>query len=295
MAAPTNLITLASTISSKETAVSFLQEKGILHARRQCASGHEMSLSVGSERWRCNKRTCRTEIGIRKGTWLEGSRVDFQKVVLFIYCWSKELTSVKFCHEELNLNHNTTVDWNNYLREVCAWRLIQNSTVIGGDGLHVEIDESMFSRRKNAIGRVLPQQWVFGGICRETREVFMCMVPDRSRQTLESVIRNSIASGSIIVSDCWAAYNYIDQINGMNYSHQVVNHSESFVDPTTRAHTQTIESMWHLAKMRNKRQCGTHRTLLDSYLNEFMWRKRLQTNGNAFDCILSDIVSFYPL
>lgn len=289
-----NLITLASTISSKEKAVAFLQEKGILHDRRRCAFGHEMSLSVGSDRWRCNKRTCRTEIGIRRGTWLEGSRVDFQKVVLFIYCWSKELTSVEFCNEELSLNHNTTVDWNNYLREVCAWRLIQNSTVIGGDGLHVEIDESMFSRRKNEVGRVLPQQWVFGGICRETREVFLYTVPDRSRQTLESVIRNSIAPGSIIVSDGWAAYNYIDQIDGMNYSHQVVNHSENFVDPTTGAHTQTIESMWHLAKMRNKRQCGTHRTLLESYLCEFMWRKRLQTKGNAFDCILSDIVSFWP-
>ena len=84
------------------------------------------------------------------------------------------------------------------------------------------------------------------------------------------------------------------QINEMKYTHQVVNHSENFVDPTTGAHTQTIESMWHLAKMRNKRQCGTHRTLLESYLCEFMWRRRLQNNSNAFDCILSDIVSFFP-
>ncbi|KER30310.1 hypothetical protein T265_03255 [Opisthorchis viverrini] len=51
-------------------------------------------------------------------------------------------------------------------------------------------------------------------------------------------------------------------------------HTEDFVDPTTTAHTQTIESLWHVYKMRNKRQYGTHRSLVDSYLCEFVWRQR---------------------
>ena len=35
--------------------------------------------------------------------------------------------------------------------------------------MNVEIDESLFVRRKN-VGRTLPQQWVFAGICRENEK-----------------------------------------------------------------------------------------------------------------------------
>lgn len=57
-------------------------------------------------------------------------------------------------------------------------------------------------RIKNEICRVLPQL-IFDDSYRETSEVFLYTVPDRS--SLELVIRNSTAPGSIMLSDCWAA------------------------------------------------------------------------------------------
>jgi len=59
------------------------------------------------------------------------------------------MSSVTFCKRELKMGQNAVVDWSNYLREVCIWKLENNYEEIGGPGLIVEIDESLFVRRKN--------------------------------------------------------------------------------------------------------------------------------------------------
>lgn len=91
---------------------------------------------------------------------------------------------------------------------------------------------------------------MFGSIHCERREVILYTVSDCSRKTLESVIRNPIAADSITVSSCWVAEKCINQIDDMNHFHQMINHSDPFVDTMTSAHTQAIESMWNLAKIR---------------------------------------------
>ena len=112
----------------------------------------------------------RLEVGLRKGTWLENSSLPLRKVVLFLYAWYREMTSITYCEHELGISHGSAVDWSNFLREICAMVLLANPALIGGPGSTMEVDESLFSRRKNHQGRQLPEQWVFGGIDRQTRE-----------------------------------------------------------------------------------------------------------------------------
>lgn len=289
-----NLLSLSALCDSKEKCVAFLQQRGIVHQQLNCANGHAMTLSLSEkeDRWRCRRKNCNKQIQLKSGTWLQGSHLTYREIILFIYCWSHEMTTIDFCKRELNISHPTVVDYNNFLREVCASTLLANPITIGGPNTTVEIDESMFSRRKNHVGRVLPQQWVFGGICRETGENFLYAVPDRSANTLIPIIQNSIRPGTTIISDMWQSYNEIPNL-GNNYTHLTVNHSKNFVDPITGAHTQKIESTWNKAKSRNRKHFGTSRHLLDSYLCEFMWRNRL--NGrDPFATIINDIVAFWP-
>ena len=148
---------MSEQIPDEASSVQFLQQCGVIHAQRFCDNGHKMILSLGvKDRWRCSLGECRQDKGLRTNNWLIHSRLPLRKVILFINCWSRKMTSVEFSKDELELGQNAVVDWNNYLTEMCAWKLQQTNMVIGGANTTVEIDESLFGRRKNHAGRILP-------------------------------------------------------------------------------------------------------------------------------------------
>ena len=225
--------------------IGIYQEAGIIPMTKKCDNGHEMHLDMGDaakednntkrDRWRCKSRKCRNDIGVQTGTWLEGSRLGLDKILWFIYNWSRDRSSIKECQTEQNMNPSTATDYNNYMREICAWFLMSKQKKIGGKNMIVEIDESMFTRRNSNKGRVLPRQWVFGGICRETKEVFMCLVDDRTSTTLMTKIKEFIEPETTIYSDCWSAYKALEM--DKEYNHRTVNHSYNFVDPDDGTHT----------------------------------------------------------
>ena len=49
---------------------------------------------------------------------------------------------------ELWIAKDATIDFNNYLREVCVAGRLANPMQIGGPNMTVEVDESPFPRRK---------------------------------------------------------------------------------------------------------------------------------------------------
>ena len=178
------------------------------------------------------------------------------------------------------------------MRETCALYLMgRPNSKIGGAGLIVEVDESLFSKRKSNCGRVLDQQWVVGGTCRETKQCFMVCVPDRSAETLVKVISEHVEDGAVIYTDCWKGYS-TNQLQAAGYDHMTVNHKYNFVDPFTGVHTQNVERMWGTAKWRNKCHRGTKRDFLDSYLIEFMARQC--ATEDPFLWIVKAIADIFP-
>jgi hypothetical protein len=225
---------------------------------------------------------------------LEASNLSLQAFAQIVYLWAHKVPVSTAC-EMLELSLPTLVQWYSFLRDACSNYFERHDYTIGGVGHQAEIDESVISRRKYQQGRLVRERWVFGGIDVETKLGFLIFVEDRSADTLLPLIQRFVAPGSTIASDGWAAYNGISSIHVLPpYIHNVVNHSDNFVDPESGATTNHVERMWCDAKRRLKSMNGTTDDMLPGHLDEFMWRQsRGKTGTEASNSILQTIAEWY--
>lgn len=147
--------------------------------------------------------------------------------------------------------------------------------MVGGVGRKVEIDESVFVRRKASFqcssmniikcsnstdvilifllqynrGRIVQTRWVLGMVdtSGDSPKSIFYVVPNRSAATLIPLIRHHVRPGSTVHTDCWPAYNSLST----HCTHQTVNHSRFFVDPisgqcTTVVNMGQVTSWWHI-------------------------------------------------
>lgn len=278
---------------TEQEAILFLQERNILPKEQKCSNGHNMKLYISKRIfWKCNLRQCNQQIGIRKDNWFDGSKISFCTALRFIYCWCEKLTSIKFCKKQLGLSDKTAIDWNNSMRELCVLDMENNSIKkkIGGPGCIVEIDESLFIKRKNNSGRILPEQWVLGGICRETKDSFIVTIPNRNGSTILTKIIENIEDGTTIYSE--------KKSLNQSFQQAQINHKYNFIDsetPGQTIHTNTVKRMWGSVKWRNKNHRGTARQHVESYISEFIWRQyNMKQNRDCFQSILNCISTNFP-
>ena len=135
------------------------------------------------------------------------------------------------------------------------------------------------------------EMWVFGMVDTSHQPAlgYMRIVQDRTAATLLPIIQQHVAQGTVVHSDEWRSYSQVAALPPVQ-SHLTVNHSVTFVDPTTGAHTQHVESYWNHAKLKLKRMKGCHSDHIAGYLDEFMWRERLgKSSTDAWNNIILDI------
>ena len=172
---------------------------------------------------------------------------------------------------------NTTISsYISLFRQVVSASLDRDDTIIGGEGIVVEIDESKFGKRKYHRGHRVEGVWVIGGVERtDQRLMFAEVVERRDEETLLEVISRHVAPGSIVHTDLWRGYTNLSQF--LNVQHRTVNHSQHFINPEDETHTNTIEGTWNGIKMKIPSRKRS-REGMDEHLLEFIWRRKNEAN-----------------
>jgi len=225
------------------------------------------------------------------GTWFAKVHLTVSTVCRFCCLWLVlPFPRQRLITRELSISCRTVVDWSSFCREVCAYWVEQESRMIGGAGVVVEIDEAKFGKRKYNRGRWLDGTWVFGGYERASKNCFVVPVPSRASDVLLDVIKAWIKPGTTVVSDCWRAY---DCLSSEGFVHLSVNHSYNFVDPASGAHTQNIERTWREVRGGIPR-FGRREQHMVGYLAEFLFKRQLPDHRQRVHAFFTAVGQLYP-
>lgn len=228
--------------NDKNEMLAFLQCHGIIKERKICVKCNKECVIMernGKFIFVCNK--CKNKYTVSpKGYVLYKSKVDYDIALQLMFMFVNELRVVDVV-SLINVKEKVVIDYYKLFREICMKDLLKRKKKIGGVSKTVEIDESMFGKRKYNRGRLVNGTWVVGGVERESKACFLKIVEKRDAKTLIKLITENVETGTVIVTDEWKGYK---ELIKANYSHKTVNHSKHFKNPETGETTNKIESTW---------------------------------------------------
>lgn len=276
--------TLGSIFLDNNAAKDYLLDKRVFYESFACPKcGREMRRSV--ERWMfsCWLRRCRIERSISSHTFFAGTRLEFNEVLLLSKLWLDKV-SVTSAISFSGHSSKTIVAFWRHFRQLAASTLEPEDTVIGGQDIVVQVDESKLGRRKYNRGHRVEGVWVLVGVeITEARKVFIIPVEQRDARTIKEVVRAHVLPGSRIQTDLWKGYNWLD--DDINYSHETVNHSVEFKNAETGVHTNVVEGTNSGIKRRIAVRSRV-REGIEGHIDEFIWRRKHE-NEDLWECFIS--------
>ncbi|KAL6463645.1 hypothetical protein MHYP_G00280360 [Metynnis hypsauchen] len=250
--------------------VKWLQKKKVLQRKVTCSlCNHKMNHKVSGCsdccEWRCQRAVHRgqqVKRSVRHNSAFSRSKVSLFKWMEFVYRFSQglRLRQIDMIADEIAGSSATLSKMARKVREACVMSMEKlrrrKGQHIGGHRQFIVIDESHFRhKRKYGRGRMAGgwrrRKWVFGMLGVKVgdtnqRKPVLRLIERRSRGELMPLITQHVRRGSTILSDEWHAYR--QTLPQLGYRHYTVNHSVSYVDAQTGAHTQHIERAWRTYK-----------------------------------------------
>ena len=90
---------------------------------------------------------------LRAGSFIgTNGNLQLKQILDLLYLYAYQQASVETLKRECSMASEAIVNWRNYVRDIFAEYFIRHPLRIGGPGHTVEIDESLFVRRKANVG-----------------------------------------------------------------------------------------------------------------------------------------------
>ncbi|XP_069974378.1 uncharacterized protein [Penaeus vannamei] len=283
---------------NNEAAIAYLRDHGVLPLEVICplcktpcyyrAQRHDWYCGV-TRKIHHRKKRCHYVVSDYKGSFLSGAKMEPYKIICFVNHWLNKRGHYKTVLQCLGLSRKTGAAWQKSFAEVTEhW--LDNQEPIGGPGVVVDIDETLFGKMKHEKGKSQSQIWVFGGIERDSKNYFISPLEEPLTENLMSLIQKYILPGTVIVSNRWNAYS---SISDHDYVHQVINHSGDFVDKeNAKAHTQSVELLFHDVKEWTLKP-GSRPHFYKQYLAQLLFQQQ-HTHSNINHYFFREAARMYP-
>ena len=151
----------------------------------------------------------------------------------------------------------------------------------------VEVDESYFGPRRvrGKRGRGAGSKTIVFGLFKRGGQVYVEIVPDCSKATLQAIIRGKIAPAAVLHSDGWRGY---DGLVDVGYDkHFRVQHGQNEFARGSQ-HINGIESFWSFAKWRLAQFNGVRPADFEVFLFESEMRFNLR-HHNLYKFLLASL------
>ena len=245
--------------------------------------------------FKCYEKHPRQKFSLKVGTVFEDSPIGLEKwlPVVWMVVNAKNGVSSWEIHRAMGVTQKTA--WFMLQRA----RLAMQDDLTGGNlGGDVEVDETyiggkvrnMHRARKNRVQKEAGQKGaktVVMGMLERGKRVRATVIPDRTKASMQPMIRANVEQGAQIFSDEHAASWRMDA----DYVHKVVNHLERYVEGNI--HTNGMENFWSLLK---RGISGTYVSVepfhLFRYVDEqaFRFNHRKLSDSERFDIAMRQIV-----
>jgi transposase-like protein len=245
--------------------------------------------------FQCKTRHPKAQFSVKLGTILEDSPLGLDKWLPAVWMIGSNRNGISSweLHRAIGVTQKTA--WFMLHRVRLAMQDDLTGGMLGGE---VEVDETfiggkarnMHKDRKVRVqkeGRNTGGKSIVMGMLQRGGKVVATVIPDRTKASMQPIIRGAVEPGTQIHSD-----EHADNYRMDEYTHNVVNHLAQYVDGNV--HTNGMENFWSLLK---RTIGGTYVSVepfhLFRYVDEqaFRFNNRLpMSDGDRFSFLIRKIV-----